>query len=197
MPKLKVSKRELENRRYLVDEFMARGFTTPGKILNQKKMKPLYSIYKNPYVVVQRDIEAVLKYNKKKIENNDKLLEITKYRSRLEEIYRQGWIDYPNLSDNAKVRMMKLLFDISKDLARCSGVDPDNLDIQPMNVNVNNKTTVNNKNIYPPEEYLEALEEYNELFGIDEECDLEEKSQQERSLNESKIINDQLTKEKA
>jgi|GEM_PF-3957604 hypothetical protein len=69
-------------------------------------------------------------------------------RLRLEEIYRQGWIDYPKLSDDDKVEMMKFLAKTAKDIARISGVDPKKLDPIPVSLNMHNKARLNKKKFF-------------------------------------------------
>lgn len=157
----KHGKEQLRERRELIRSLLARGINKPGRILKAKAMEGKYDTYKNPYMIVKTDIEAVRKEN----------LELSKLvngetargdlMAQYEETLQKAWTDLGNLQGRARVSMMKFIHELNKDIARLNGIDPEMIDSFPFNVNVENDNSVNapvNLSIDDPEFMEKELE---------------------------------------
>lgn len=179
MAKSNVTREELEHRREIVRSLMARGFSRPTKILNQKALKGYYDSYSQPRAVVKKDMDAVRKENVRVLNvfNGDEIL--GDYISEIDELISEQWhliqliIEEDEFNAMAYNAALKQLSELYIKKARAKGVDIEKLDAQQIiqmigDVNLNNKVSGKVEVAIPDD----TIKEFGDFLAKNKGCGL-------------------------
>ena len=139
----KNGKAELKERREIIRSLLARGINKPGRILKAKALQGKYDTYKNKYMIVKTDIEAVRKENLALSKLVDGDTAKGDLMVQYEESLQKAWSDLGNLQARARVSMLEFIHELNKDIARLNGIDPERIDPVPVKVNMEKGTSFN------------------------------------------------------
>lgn len=138
----KNGKAELKERREIIRSLLARGINKPGRILKAKALQGKYDTYKNKYMIVKTDIEAVRKENLALSKLVDGDTAKGDLMVQYEETLQKAWSDLGNLQGRARVSMLEFIHELNKDIARLNGIDPERIDPKHFQLNVENDNSI-------------------------------------------------------